>query len=114
MLKRKIKFSVSIINRLTLIALVALLLSSRFANDTKGSAYMINQLGLLRMKSYQLLSMIPVKQQEYYQLNLFHHFPASQEYVNILDRYQLTEEFDQLKNDWFTHILPKLKQAKEV
>ena len=48
MLKRKIKFSVSIINRLTLfvfflasIALVALLLSSRFANDTKGSAYMI-------------------------------------------------------------------------
>ncbi|PXY96960.1 nitrate/nitrite two-component system sensor histidine kinase NarX [Frischella perrara] len=121
MLKRKIKFSVSIINRLTLfvfflasIALVALLLSSRFANDTKGSAYMINQLGLLRMKSYQLLSMIPVKQQEYHQLNLFHHFPTSQEYVDILDRYQLTEEFDQLKNDWFTHILPKLKQAKEI
>lgn len=121
MLKRKIKFSVSIINRLTLfvfflasIALVALLLSSRFANDTKGSAYMINQLGLLRMKSYQLLSMIPFKQQEYHQLNLFHHFPTSQEYVDILDRYQLTEEFDQLKNDWFTHILPKLKQAKEI
>lgn len=121
MLTKKINYSVSIINRLTLlmfslgiIALLALSLSNRFANDTKGSAYLINQLGLLRMKSYQLLSMIPLPQEDYYRLNLFDNISPTDQYLEILHRYQLINQFNQLKNDWLIDIVPKLRQAQHI
>ena len=121
MLKRKINHSVSIINWLTLlmfflgvIALLALSLSNRFANDTKGSAYMINQLGLLRMKNYQLLSMIPLQQDEYSRLNLFDNLLPTTQHLETLNRYHLINEFYQLKNDWLVDISPKLKQAQHI
>lgn len=121
MSKRKVNYSVSIINRLTLlmfflavITLFALSLSNRIANDTKGSAYMINQLGLLRMKNYQLLSMVPLKKEEYSRLNLFGHILLTQKYLDILNQYELLDEFNHLKNEWSQHIAPKFKQAKNI
>ena len=80
----KTRYHASIINRLSLlmcflgtIALIALSLSIQVANDTKGSAYMINQLGLIRMKSYQLLSMVPLNKHDNDRLNIFSEITSS-------------------------------------
>ena len=120
MLKRKFRYSASIINRLTLlmfflgaIALLALSLSIQVANETKGSAYMINQLGLIRMKSYQLLSMIPIEKQHYDQLNIFNDMPSSEQ-LKLFERYHLIAELNQLQSLWVTAIAPKIKQASNI
>ena len=120
MLKRKFRYSASIINRLTLlmfflgaIALLALSLSTQVANETKGSAYMINQLGLIRMKSYQLLSMIPIEKQHYDQLNIFNDMPSSEQ-LELFERYHLIAELNQLQSLWVTTIAPKIKQASNI
>ena len=120
MLKRKFRYSASIINRLTLlmfflgaIALLALSLSIQVANETKGSAYMINQLGLIRMKSYQLLSMIPIEKQHYNQLNIFNDMPSSEQ-LKLFERYHLIAELNQLQSFWVTTITPKIKQASNI
>jgi len=121
MLKRKVKYSVSIVNRLTVlmlflgaIALIALSISVRIANDTKGSAYMINQLGLLRMKNYQLLSMVPLEQSQYFRLDLFANIPLSSEYTQLLNRYELLDEFNQLQAHWNDELVPQIKQAQSI
>lgn len=121
MSKKKANNNASIINRLTLlmvflgaIALIALSLSIQIANDTKGSAYMINQLGLLRMKNYQLLSMIPLNQKDDYRLNLFTDIPASEQYLALFKRYDLLKEYNQLQDKWTNHIAPKIQQAKKI
>lgn len=118
---KKVKPRVSIVNRLTLlmfllgaIALIALSISVRIANETQGSAYMINQLGLLRMKNYQLLSMIPLASSEYARLNLFVDIPLSTEYQNLLQNYQLLDQFHYLQNQWLNELIPKIKQAQSV
>ncbi|OTQ73288.1 nitrate/nitrite two-component system sensor histidine kinase NarX [Gilliamella sp. N-G2] len=120
MLKRKFRYSASIINRLTLLmlflgamALLALFLSIQVANDTKGSAYMINQLGLIRMKSYQLLAMTPIEKKDIYRLNIFNDIPSSQQ-LKLFERYQLIDDFNQLQSQWFKHIVPKLQQANNI
>jgi two-component system, NarL family, nitrate/nitrite sensor histidine kinase NarX len=119
--KRKIGHTASIINRLTLllfflgmIALVALSFSIQAANDAKGGAYMVNQLGLLRMKNYQLLTMIPLDEREYDRLNIFSDIASSQPHLMLLKRYDLMNEFNQLQLDWNTHITPKIQQAKKL
>ncbi|WP_392552466.1 nitrate/nitrite two-component system sensor histidine kinase NarX [Orbus wheelerorum] len=121
MLKRKVGYSVSIVNRLTLlmlflaaVALIALSISVRIANDTKGGAYMTNQLGLLRMKNYQLLSMVPLEPRQYFRLDLFADIPLSSKYSELLARYQLLGEFDQLQKLWVNELVPKIKQAKSI
>lgn len=118
---KKVGYSVSIVNRLTIlmlflgtIALIALSISVRIANDTKGSAYMINQLGLLRMKNYQLLSMVPLAQNQYFRLDLFADIPLSVEYSDLLSRYQLADEFVHLKDVWVNQLAPQIKQAKTI
>jgi two-component system, NarL family, nitrate/nitrite sensor histidine kinase NarX len=119
--KRKIGHTASIINRLTLllfflgmIALVALSFSIQVANDAKGGAYMVNQLGLLRMKNYQLLTMIPLDEREYDRLNIFSDIASSQPHLMLLKRYDLMNEFNQLQLDWNTHIAIKIQQAKKL
>jgi len=121
MVKRKVRYSVSIINRLTLlmlflagIALIAFSISVRIANDTKGGAYMTNQLGLLRMKNYQLLSMIPLEQSQYFRLDLFADVPFSSKYRELLTRYQLLNQFDRLRQLWDSELVPEIKQAKSI
>ena len=117
---RKVRYNASITSRLTLlmfilggIALVALSLSIRIANDTKGSAYMINQLGLLRMKSYQLLTIIPLSQNDYNHLNIFKELSSSKQCLQLFEHYGLTNEFNQLQNEWISNIAPKIQQAKK-
>nr|WP_179854589.1 nitrate/nitrite two-component system sensor histidine kinase NarX [Gilliamella apicola] len=119
--KRKISHTASIINRLTLllfflgmIALVALSFSIQVANDAKGGAYMVNQLGLLRMKNYQLLTMIPLNEKDYDRLNIFSDISSSQPHLMLLKRYDLMNEFNQLQLDWNTHIATKIQQAKKL
>ncbi|MWP50038.1 MULTISPECIES: nitrate/nitrite two-component system sensor histidine kinase NarX [unclassified Gilliamella] len=119
--KIKIHYTASIINRLTLLmfflgitVLLALSFSTQVANDTKGGAYMVNQLGLLRMKNYQLLSMIPLNKKEYDRLNIFIDISSSQQHLMILKRYGLINEFNQLKTDWQTQLVPKIQQAKKI
>ncbi|OCG20362.1 nitrate/nitrite two-component system sensor histidine kinase NarX [Gilliamella sp. App4-10] len=119
--KRKIRYSASIINRLTLlmfflgtIALIALSFSIQVANDAKGGAYMVNQLGLLRMKNYQLLTMIPLNKKEYDHLNIFMGITSSQQHLILLKRYGLMNEFNQLETDWQTQLTIKIKQAQKM
>ncbi|KFA58058.1 hypothetical protein A9G48_04745 [Gilliamella sp. wkB18] len=119
--KNKTRYHASIINRLSLlmfflgaIALVALSLSIQEANDTKGSAYMINQLGLIRMKSYQLLSKVPLNKQDDYQLNIFNDITSSKQHLALFKRYNLIDEFNQLKDEWETHTTVKIQQAKKI
>jgi two-component system, NarL family, nitrate/nitrite sensor histidine kinase NarX len=119
--KRKIHYTASIINQLTLLmfffgitVLLVLSFSTQVANDTKGGAYMVNQLGLLRMKNYQLLSMIPLNKKEYDRLNIFIDISSSQQHLMILKRYELINEFNQLKTDWQTQLVPKIQQAKKI
>lgn len=118
---KKVRYKVSIVKRLTLlmlslgaIALLALSLSVSIANDTKGSAYMVNQLGLLRMKSYKLLSMIPLEKKEYFRLDLFASVPLSTEYRDLLIRYQLLDKFSQLQVEWTDNLVPLLKNAQSI
>ncbi|OCL19029.1 hypothetical protein A9G07_10490 [Gilliamella sp. wkB72] len=120
MLKRKFRYSASILNRLTLLmfslgamALLALFLSIQVANDTKGSAYMINQLGLIRMKSYQFLAMIPIEKKDYDRLNIFNDIPSSEQ-LKLFERYHLIDELNQLQSQWITDIVPKIKQANSI
>lgn len=120
MLKRKFRYSASIFNRLTLLmfslgamALLALFLSIQVANDTKGSAYMINQLGLIRMKSYQFLAMIPIEKKDYDRLNIFNDIPSSEQ-LKLFERYHLIDELNQLQSQWITDIVPKIKQANSI
>ena len=117
---RKVSYNVSITSRLTLlmfilggIALIALSLSIRIANDTKGSAYMINQLGLLRMKSYQLLTISPLSPNDYNRLDIFKDLSSSKQYLQLFEHYGLTHEFNQLQNEWISNIAPKIQQAKK-
>ncbi|NUF27837.1 nitrate/nitrite two-component system sensor histidine kinase NarX [Gilliamella sp. ESL0254] len=119
--KKKFRYTASIINRLTLlmfflgaIALVALSFSIQVANDAKGGAYMVNQLGLLRMKNYQLLTMIPLNEKEYDRLNIFMDISSSQQHLMILKRYNLINEFNQLEIDWKTQLTTKIKQAQKI
>ncbi|RKS85780.1 two-component system nitrate/nitrite sensor histidine kinase NarX [Orbus hercynius] len=118
---KKVRYSVSIVNRLTLlmlflgaIALLALSISVRIANDTKGSANMINQLGLLRMKSYQLLSMVPLTSAQSFRLNLFADIPLSSDYTKLLTHYELMADFNQLQMQWENQLIPKIEQASAV
>ncbi|OCG21023.1 hypothetical protein A9G11_08785 [Gilliamella sp. wkB108] len=119
--KKKVSKNASIINRLTLLmlflgtlALVALSMSIQIANDTKGSAYMINQLGLLRMKNYQILAMVPLNQQDDYRLNLFTDIPSSEQYLALFKRYDLLDEYNQLQEEWINQITPKIQQAQKI
>ncbi|MWP62374.1 nitrate/nitrite two-component system sensor histidine kinase NarX [Gilliamella sp. Pas-s25] len=121
MSKRKIGYSASIINRLTLlmfflgtIALIALSFSIQVANDAKGGAYLVNQLGLLRMKNYQLLTMIPLNKKEYDHLNIFMDISSSKQHLMLLKRYGLMNEFNRLETDWQTRLTTKIKQAQKM
>lgn len=121
MKKIKVNGRVSIINRLILlmfllglIALVALSLSIRIANDTKGSANLINQLGLLRMKSYQLLTMVPLAPNQHFNLNIFTEEPLSLEHSELLNRYKLANDFKQLQARWLNDFIPKIRQAHSI
>ncbi|MCX8574216.1 MULTISPECIES: nitrate/nitrite two-component system sensor histidine kinase NarX [unclassified Gilliamella] len=117
----KTRYHASIINRLSLlmcflgtIALIALSLSIQVANDTKGSAYMINQLGLIRMKSYQLLSMVPLNKHDNGRLNIFSEITSSKQQLALFERYDLIDEFNELHNKWRTEIAIKIAQAKNI
>ncbi|MCX8587760.1 MULTISPECIES: nitrate/nitrite two-component system sensor histidine kinase NarX [unclassified Gilliamella] len=117
----KTRYHASIINRLSLlmcflgtIALIALSLSIQVANDTKGSAYMINQLGLIRMKSYQLLSMVPLNKHDNDRLNIFSEITSSKQQLALFERYDLIDEFNELHNKWRTEIAIKIAQAKNI
>ncbi|XKM13233.1 nitrate/nitrite two-component system sensor histidine kinase NarX [Orbaceae bacterium ac157xtp] len=121
MKKSKVSFKASIINRLiaftlvlAAITLLALSVSARIANDTQGSAYMVNQLGLLRMKSYQLLSMIPLKQEDYFWLDLYADVPITHKYTQLLERYALIDELNALKTEWDNKITPQIKTANNI
>ncbi|WP_392561277.1 nitrate/nitrite two-component system sensor histidine kinase NarX [Orbus sturtevantii] len=121
MIKRKVRYNLSIVNRLTLlmlflaaVALIAFSISVRLANDTKGGAYMTNQLGLLRMKSYQLLSMVPLEKNQYFRLDLFIDIHLSSRDYQLLERYQLLGEFNQLQQQWTNDIAPKMRQASSI
>ena len=121
MSKIKIRPTESIINRLTLllfclgaIALIALSFSIQVANDTKGGAYMVNQLGLLRMKNYQILTMVPLNKKDYDNLNIFINLSSSQKHLTLLKRYNLINEFNQLETDWNTRLITKIQQAQKI
>lgn len=121
MSKIKIRPTESIINRLTLllfclgaIALIALSFSIQVANDTKGGAYMVNQLGLLRMKNYQILTMVPLNKKDYDNLNIFINISSSQKHLTLLKRYNLINEFNQLETDWNTRLITKIQQAQKI
>ncbi|MCO6546752.1 MAG: nitrate/nitrite two-component system sensor histidine kinase NarX [Gilliamella sp.] len=121
MSKIKIRYTESIINRLTLllfclgaIALIALSFSIQVANDTKGGAYMVNQLGLLRMKNYQILTMVPLNKEDYDCLNIFINISSSQKHLMLLKRYDLINEFNQLETDWNTRLITKIQQAQKI
>ncbi|OCG71750.1 hypothetical protein A9G43_04490 [Gilliamella sp. Occ3-1] len=121
MSKIKIRYTESIINRLTLlllclgaIALVALSFSIQIANDTKGGAYMVNQLGLLRMKNYQILTMVPLNKEDYDNLNIFINISSSQKHLTLLKRYDLINAFNQLETDWNTRLITKIQQAQKI
>ncbi|QIQ20381.1 nitrate/nitrite two-component system sensor histidine kinase NarX [Zophobihabitans entericus] len=120
-MNKKAASSVSIVNRLTLlvlllgaIALAALFISARIANETKGSAYMINQLGLLRMKSYQLLSLVPLKPDDYHYISLFTDIPLETEYQELLSRYELMDDFNQLQSEWRNQLATKIQNATSI
>ncbi|OCG00369.1 nitrate/nitrite two-component system sensor histidine kinase NarX [Gilliamella sp. wkB112] len=119
--KKKVNKNASIINRLTLLmfflgtlALVALSMSIQIANDTKGSAYMINQLGLLRMKNYQILATVPLNQKDNYRLNLFTDIPSSEQYLALFKRYDLLDEYNQLQDEWTNQIVLKIQHAQKI
>ncbi|MCX8618337.1 nitrate/nitrite two-component system sensor histidine kinase NarX [Gilliamella sp. B2923] len=119
--KKKTNYHASTINRFSLwmfflgiIALIALSISIQVANDTKGSAYLINQLGLIRMKSYQLLSMIPLSQQDNYRLDIFNDITSEKQHSTLFKQYHLSSEFEQLQHKWASSIKPKIHQAQQM
>lgn len=119
MMKKIANHTVSIVNRLTLfmlflgiIALSALSTSAGIANDTQGSAGTINQLGLLRMKSYQLLSMVPLSTNQYRYLELFK--PNDEDQQQLLERYELWDDFLAIQAQWNNSLADTIKSAQHI
>ncbi|OCG64009.1 HAMP domain-containing protein [Gilliamella sp. GillExp13] len=75
---------------------------------------MVNQLGLLRMKNYQILTMVPLNKEDYDNLNIFINISSSQKHLTLLKRYDLINEFNQLENDWNTRLITKIQQAQKI
>ncbi|WP_392566151.1 histidine kinase [Utexia brackfieldae] len=121
MIKNSVTARTSIIHWLTfwmsclgVIALFALSLSMRVAQDTQGSAYSINQLGLLRMKSYQLLSQVPLSVSSLDQAKSFSQPLLTPENQAILSRYGLLDDLLALQQQWQNDIFVQLKQAQHI
>lgn len=121
MILRKPRYTVSIVNQLMflmlllgVIALSAMSISNWIANDTKGSAYTINQLGTLRMKSYQLLSFIPLTTDNVIYLSQFDSALNDPESGKKLNHYQLVEQYKTIQSIWYNSLSGKLKTAKQI
>lgn len=118
MVKRRPRHTVSLVNQLTLLivllgitALLAMSISNWIAQNMKGSAYAINQLGTLRMKSYQLLSLVPLDKNNQIYITQFDQDLNDAESAKMLDYYALTENYHAIQTHWHTHLRQQFLKA---
>ncbi|MFB2653905.1 nitrate/nitrite two-component system sensor histidine kinase NarX [Shewanella seohaensis] len=109
---------------LSLLGIIGMLTSSWVSNSIQGSAHAIDEIGSMRMKSYQLLSFVPLSNDHKLMLtnfpyisdlNINHARLSKGDDVNELNRYldreNLTNDFDRLQQYWTLQLLPNLLSA---
>ncbi len=113
---------------LNLFGVIGMMTSSWISNSIQGSARAIDQIGAMRMKSYQLLSLIPLNNEDKMALS---HFPYTNELLHkgnvqknkkedanlldrILERDNLTSEYTDLQHHWETQVKPALLSAETI
>ncbi|MFB2779613.1 nitrate/nitrite two-component system sensor histidine kinase NarX [Shewanella mangrovisoli] len=109
---------------LSLLWIIGMLTSSWVSNSIQGSAHAIDEIGAMRMKSYQLLSFVPLSNEHKLMLtnfpyisdlNINHIGLSKSEDINELNRYldreNLANDFDGLQQYWDMKLLPNLLSA---
>ncbi|MCO6524793.1 MAG: nitrate/nitrite two-component system sensor histidine kinase NarX [Candidatus Schmidhempelia sp.] len=120
MIKKNATYRVSIFHRLIFwtlcfgcVGLLSLSISTTIIHDTTGSAHMINQLGLLRMKSYQLLAHIPLTTKTV-QNDIFSDISLTDKQQTLLAHYHLLNDFEDLQTKWHNDVIDKIMQAQRA
>jgi two-component system, NarL family, nitrate/nitrite sensor histidine kinase NarX len=120
MIKKNATYRVSIAQRLIFwtfcfgfVGLLSLSISTTIIHDTTGSAHMINQLGLLRMKSYQLLAHIPLSLNAV-ETDIFSDISLTDKQQALLANYHLLDNFYYLQARWHNEVSHKMIQAQQA
>ncbi|EMY3530338.1 two-component system sensor histidine kinase NarX [Yersinia ruckeri] len=97
---------------LSLLGLAGMSISSWMAHSIQGNAHAINKAGSLRMQSYRLLSMVPLKRDDLPYIDALERDKTSIDLQQSLQREGLTKPYLQLNQYWSQILKPDLQQAQ--
>ncbi|WP_240647892.1 nitrate/nitrite two-component system sensor histidine kinase NarX [Shewanella algae] len=110
---------------LSLLGIIGMVTSSWVSNSIQGSAHAIDEIGSMRMKSYQLLSFVPLSNEHKLilknyvyisELNINHaqstNFDNLSKLMEYLERVELIDDFNELHQYWSLQLKPSLLAAK--